>query len=152
MTSRRVDRDPMPSRGPDRKSAVRRQSNARADVSMGQLVAYFLRLGSLGFGGPAALVAIMEDDLVEQRKWLTRDRYLEGLAICQTLPGPLAIQVGIYVGYICRGVVGAWVAGSAFILPTFAIVLASAYLYERFSAPTLLRAFFYVLSPAALAL
>src|SRR5438445_1455469 len=111
-----------------------------SEVSMPQLAAYFLRLGSLGFGGPAALVAIMEDDLVEQRKWLTRDRYLEGLAICQTLPGPLAIQVGIYVGYICRGVLGAWVAGSAFILPPFAIVLASAYLYERFSASPWFRA------------
>src|SRR5438128_3108887 len=113
MTSRHVDCDPMPSRSPDRKSAVRRQSNARAEVSMAQLVAYFLRLGALGFGGPAALVAIMEDDLVEQRKWLRRDRYLEGLAICQSLPGPLAIQVGIYVGYIYRGILGAWVAGGA---------------------------------------
>jgi chromate transporter len=94
----------------------------------------------------------MEDDLVEQRKWLTRDRYLEGLAICQTLPGPLAIQVGIYVGYICRGVLGAWAAGSAFILAPFAIVLASAYLYERFSALTLVRALFYGISPVVIAL
>src|SRR2546426_12151035 len=95
------------------------RSPARADVSMLQLVAYFLRLGSLGFGGPAALVAIMKDDLVEQRTWLTRERYLEGLAICQTLPGPLAIQVGLYVGYLCRGVDGAWAAGSAFLVPPF---------------------------------
>src|SRR5438034_11388200 len=102
MTSRRVDRDPMPSRGPDRKSAVRRQSNARADVSMGQLVAYFLRLGSLGFGGPAALVAIMEDDLVKRSHWLSREEYLEGLAICQTLPGPPAIQVGKIGRASCR--------------------------------------------------
>src|SRR4051794_37311607 len=83
-------------------------SHTRADVSMREIVAYFLRLGSLGFGGPAALVAIMKDDLVEQRKWLTPNQYLEGLAVCQTLPGPLAIQVGIYVGYVCRGVLGAW--------------------------------------------
>src|SRR5438128_11819916 len=123
MTSRHVDCDPMPSRSPDRKSAVRRQSNARADVSMGQLVAYFLRLGSLGFGGPAALVAIMEDDLVERRKWLTRDRYLEGLAICQTLPGPPAIQVGIYAGYICSGIPGACAARGAYMLPPCALGL-----------------------------
>ena len=128
------------------------RSPARADVSMPQLVAYFLRLGSLGFGGPAALVAIMEDDLVERRKWLTRDRYLEGLAICQTLPGPLAIQVGTYVGYICRGILGAWVAGGAFILPPFAIVLASAYLYQRFSAVTFVQALFYGISPVVIAL
>src|SRR5712691_6437291 len=75
---------------------------------MRQLVAYFFRLGSIGFGGPAALVATMEDDLVERRRWLNREEYLEGLAICQTLPGPLANQVGIYVGYVRRGVVGAW--------------------------------------------
>jgi len=117
-----------------------------------QLVTYFLRLGSLGFGGPAALVAIMEGDLVEQRKWLTRDRYLEGLAICQTLPGPLAIQVGIYVGYICRGILGAWLAGGAFILPPFTIVLAAAYLYERFNALTFVQALFYGISPVVIAL
>src|SRR5712691_2359151 len=128
------------------------RSQTRADVSMRQLVAYFLRLGSLGFGGPAALVAIMEDDLVEQRTWLSRDAYLEGLAICQTLPGPLAIQVGIYVGYVRRGVLGAWMAGGAFILPPFLIVLACAYLYERFNALTQVQALFYGISPVVIAL
>src|SRR6266571_3522459 len=111
-----------------RDSAGDRRAQTRADVSVLQLVAYFLRLGSLGFGGPAALVAIMEDDLVERRHWITREEYLEGLAVCQTLPGPLAIQVGIYVGYVRRGVVGAWMAGAPFILPPFLIVLACAYL------------------------
>ena len=101
---------------------------------MGQLVEYFLRLGAIGFGGPAALVATMEDDLVERRRWLTREEYLEGLAVCQTLPGPLAIQVGIYVGYVRHGVLGAWAAGGAFIVPPFLIVLACAHLYQRFSA------------------
>src|SRR5712691_8924939 len=119
---------------------------------MRQLVAYFFRLGSIGFGGPAALVATMEDDLVERRHWLKREEYLEGLAICQTLPGPLAIQVGIYVGYVRRGVVGAWMAGAAFILPPFLIVLACAYLYERFSALTVVQALFYGISPVVIAL
>src|SRR5438093_11789682 len=123
-----------------------------SEVSMAQLVAYFLRLGALGFGGPAALVAIMEDDLVERRHWLSREEYLEGLAVCQTLPGPLAIQVGIYVGYVRRGVVGAWMAGAAFILPPFLIVLACAYLYERFSALTQVQALFYGVSPVVIAL
>lgn len=119
---------------------------------MRQLVAYFFRLGSIGFGGPAALVATMEDDLVERRRWLTREEYLEGLAVCQTLPGPLAIQVGIYVGYVRRGVLGAWAAGGAFILPPFLIVLACAYLYQRFSALTQVQALFYGISPVVIAL
>ncbi len=119
---------------------------------MRQLVAYFLRLGALGFGGPAALVAILEDDLVERRQWLTREEYLKGLAVCQTLPGPLAIQVGIYVGYVRRGVLGAWVAGGAFILPPFLIVLACAYLYQRFSALTQVQALLYGISPVVIAL
>jgi len=119
---------------------------------MGQLVAYFLRLGSLGFGGPAALVAIMEDDLVKRSHWLSREEYLEGLAICQTLPGPPAIQVGIYVGYVQRGALGAWMAGAAFILPPFLIVLACAYLYQRFSALTQVQALFYGISPVVIAL
>jgi chromate transporter len=121
-------------------------------VRLFQLVRYFLRLGTIGFGGPAALVAIMEAELVEQRKWLTRNEYLEGLAVCQTLPGPLAIQVGIYVGYVRGGFLGAWLAGGAFILPPFLIVLGSAYLYERFSALTQVRALFYGISPVVIAL
>ena len=117
---------------------------------MRQFVAYFVRLGALGFGGPAALVAIMEDDLVERRHWLSREEYLECLG--QTLPGPLAIQVGIYVGYVQRGALGAWMAGAAFILSPFLIVLTCAYLYQRFSALTQVQALFYGISPVVIAL
>ena len=70
-----------------------------SDVSRAQLAAYFLRLGAIGFGGPAALVAIMEDDLVERRHWLNREEYLEGLAICQTLPGRSRFRSGSMSGW-----------------------------------------------------
>jgi chromate transporter len=91
---------------------------------IGELVRYFLRLGFLGFGGPVALVGQMERELVNDRKWLTKEQMREAIAICQSLPGPLAIQVGIYVSYLRGGFWGAWAGGWAFILPNFVIVAA----------------------------
>ena len=73
---------------------------------IGELVRYFLRLGFLGFGGPVALVGQMERELVDERKWLTKEQMREAIAICQSLPGPLAIQVGIYVSYLRGGFLG----------------------------------------------
>jgi len=75
---------------------------------IGELARYFLRLGFLGFGGPVALVGQMERELVDERKWLTKEQMREAIAICQSLPGPLAIQVGIYVCYLRGGFWGAW--------------------------------------------
>src|SRR6201987_3106349 len=89
---------------------------------IGELVRYFLRLGCLGFGGPVALVGQMERELVDGKKWLTKEQMREAIAICQSLPGPLAIQVGIYVSYLRGGFWGAWAGGWAFILPNFIIV------------------------------
>src|SRR5215813_14440153 len=91
-------------------------------VPIRELVWYFLRLGALGFGGPVALCGQMERELVEGRKWLTKDEMREGIAVCQSLPGPLAIQVGIFISYIRGGFWGAWAGGWAFILPNFLIV------------------------------
>lgn len=88
------------------------------------LVRYFLRLGALGFGGPVALCGQMEKELVEERKWLTREEMREGIAVCQSLPGPLAIQVGIFVSYLRGGFWGVWAGGWAFILPNFVIASA----------------------------
>jgi len=76
------------------------------DGRIGELVRYFLRLGCLGFGGPVALVGQMERELVDDRKWLTKDQMREAIAICQSLPGPLAIQVGVYVAYLRGGLLG----------------------------------------------
>jgi len=86
---------------------------------IGELVKYFLRLGFLGFGGPVALVGQMERELVGEYKWLTKEQLREAIAICQSLPGPLAIQVGIYVSYLRGGFWSAWAGGWAFILPNF---------------------------------
>src|SRR5205085_4476648 len=116
------------------------------------LVRYFLRLGALGFGGPVALVGQMEKELVAERHWLTRDEMREGIAICQSLPGPLAIQVGIFVAYLRGGFWGAWAGGWAFILPNFVIVASLAALYVHFGGLSPVRAIFYGVSPAVIAL
>ena len=97
-------------------------STTAAPGRIGELVRYFLRLGFLGFGGPVALVGQMERELVAERGWLTKEQMREAIAICQSLPGPLAIQVGIYVSYLRGGFWGAWAGGWAFILPNFVIV------------------------------
>jgi len=117
-----------------------------------ELVRYFLRLGFLGFGGPVALVGQMERELVDERKWLTKEQMREAIAICQSLPGPLAIQVGIYVSYLRGGFWGAWAGGWAFILPNFVIVAALGALYVYLGDLQPVTAIFYGVSPAVIAL
>jgi len=117
-----------------------------------ELVLYFLRLGLLGFGGPVALVGQMERELVTERGWLTREQMREAIAICQSLPGPLAIQVGIYISYLRGGFRGAWAGGWAFILPNFVIVAALGALYVYFGGLKPVTAIFYGVSPAVIAL
>jgi chromate transporter len=121
-------------------------------VSIPDLVRYFLRLGLLGFGGPVALVGQMERELVGDKKWLTKDEMREGIAVCQSLPGPLAIQVGIWVSYIRGGFWGAWAGGWSFILPNFIIVSALGALYVYFGGLSPVKAIFYGVSPAVIAL
>ena len=127
-------------------------SEAIPPVRIRDLVGYFLRLGALGFGGPVALVGQMERELVTERRWLGKDELRQGLAVCQSLPGPLAIQVGIFVSYLRGGFWGAWAGGLAFIAPNFLIVTALAALYGRFGELSPLRAIFYGVSPAVIAL
>jgi chromate transporter len=117
-----------------------------------EVVPYFLRLGLLGFGGPVALVGQMERELVGERGWMTKEQMREAIAICQTLPGPLAIQVGIYVSYLRAGFWGAWAGGWAFILPNFVIVAALAAFYVYFGDLKPVTAIFYGVSPAVIAL
>src|ERR1700726_5068275 len=117
-----------------------------------ELVRYFLRLGFLGFGGPVALVGQMERELVNDRQWLTKKQMREAIAICQSLPGPLAIQVGIYVSYLRGGFWGAWAGGWAFILPNFIIVAALGALYVYLGDLQPVTAIFYGVSPAVIAL
>src|ERR1700681_1358014 len=119
---------------------------------MRELVLYFLRLGFLGFGGPVALVGQMERELVDQRQGLTKEQMREAIAICQSLPGPLAIQVGIYVAYLRGGFWGAWAGGWAFILPNFVIVASLGALYVYLGDLQPVTAIFYGVSPAVIAL
>src|SRR5256712_5658616 len=104
-------------------------SGAAPGYSMWQLILYALRLGTFGFGGPVALVGYMHRDLVEQRKWITEEDYKEGLALAQLAPGPLAAQLSIYLGYIHYKIIGATLAGIAFVLPSFLMVLGLGYAY-----------------------
>ena len=117
-----------------------------------EIVAYFLRLGTLGFGGPVALVGLMEKELVQDRQWLTREEMRNAVAVSQTLPGPLAIQVGIFIAYLRGGFWGAWAGGWAFILPNFLIVAALGALYVHFGGLSWMTAVFYGVSPAVIAL
>src|SRR6266851_4684517 len=117
-----------------------------------ELVRYFLGLGLLGFGGPVALVGQMERELVTEREWLTKEQMREAIAICQSLPGPLAIQVGIYISYLRGGSWGAWAGGWAFIFPNFVIVAALGALYVYLGDLQPVTAVFYGVSPAVIAL
>jgi chromate transporter len=117
-----------------------------------ELLTYFLRLGLLGFGGPVALVGQMERELVSERAWLTKQQMREAIAVCQSLPGPLAIQVGIYIAYLRGGFWGAWIGGWAFIFPNFVIVAGLGALYVYFGDLKPVTAIFYGVSPAVIAL
>lgn len=120
--------------------------------SIWSIVTYFLRLGSLGFGGPVALCGQMEKDLVQDKGWLTKTEMREAIAISQSLPGPLAIQVGIFISYMRGGFWGAWAGGWAFILPNFIIVSGLGALYVHFGGLSWMTAIFYGVSPAVIAL
>jgi chromate transporter len=113
---------------------------------------YFLGLGTWGFGGPIATVGYMQRDLVESRRWITRRDFLDGVALGQTMPGPLAAQVAMWVGYLQAGAVGAVGTAVPFILPSLAIVLGVAYLYVRFEGLTIVQSLFYGIAPAVMAI
>src|ERR671912_3034371 len=94
-----------------------------AKYSLRDLIIYYLKLGTWGFGGPVALVGYMHRDLVVDKKWITEEDYKEGLALSQLAPGPLAAQLSIYIGYVDYKILGATVVGVAFVLPSFFMVL-----------------------------
>ena len=108
-----------------------------------QLVLYMLRLGTLGFGGPVALVGYMYRDLVEQRGWISDADYKEGMALAQLMPGPLAAQLAIYLGYVHFRLWGATLVGVAFVLPSFAMVLALGAAYKAYGGISWMQAVFY---------
>lgn len=119
-------------------------------ASFTQFVGYFLWLGTVGFGGPIALAGHMQQDLVDDRKWIRKEDYLEGLALAQLAPGPLAAQLAIYLGYIRAGVVGATAVGFAFVLPSFLMVLGLSAAYVRFGGLPWMQGMFYGIGAAVI--
>jgi chromate transporter len=111
-----------------------------------ELTQYFLRLGTLGFGGPVALVGFMRRDLVDARAWISEAEYKEGLALSQLAPGPLAAQLAMYLGYVHHGILGSSLAGLAFVLPSFVMVVALGWAYTRFGGLEWMQAVFYAVS------
>src|ERR687897_432750 len=115
-----------------------------------QLTAYFLKLGTIGFGGPVALVGYMQRDLVERRRWIDDEEYKLGLALAQIMPGPLAAQLAMAIGYFAHGVLGATLVGLAFVLPSFLMVLGLSALYVAFGGLWWMQAVFYGISAAVI--
>jgi len=119
-------------------------------ISLPRFVGYFLWLGTVGFGGPIALAGHMQQDLVDERGWISREDYVEGLALAQLAPGPLAAQLAIYLGYLRAGVLGATLVGVAFILPSFLMVLALSAAYVRFGGLAWMQGMFYGIGAAVI--
>src|SRR5438552_13993364 len=113
---------------------------------------YFLGLGTWGFGGPIATVGYMQRDLVERRGWLDRQDFLNGVALGQTMPGPLAAQVAMWVGYLQRGPLGALLVAVPFILPSFVLVVAVAAVYVRYQGLAVVASLFYGIAPGVMAI
>lgn len=118
--------------------------------SLPQLTRYFLKLGTTGFGGPVALVGYMHRDLVEKHKWISEEEYKEGLALAQLAPGPLAAQLGIYIGFVHYGWLGATLAGLAFVIPSFIMVVIIGMAYKLFGGLPWMQAVFYGVGAAVI--
>lgn len=131
---------------------MRESTPGRAAYTLWQMVLYMLRLGALGFGGPVALVGYMHRDLVEERGWISEADYKEGLALAQMAPGPLAAQLGIYMGYVHYRLPGATLAGLAFVLPSFLMVVALGWAYVRFGGLSWMQAVFYGVGAGVIAI
>ena len=121
-----------------------------ARYSLAAMTRYFLTLGTIGFGGPVALVGYMYRDLVESRRWIGEGDYKEGLALAQLMPGPLAAQLAMYLGYVHYRVLGATIVGAAFVLPSFLMVIAIGFAYLRFGGLPWMQALFYGVGAAVI--
>jgi chromate transporter len=119
-------------------------------VSLSRFAGYFLWLGTVGFGGPIALAGRMQQDLVDGRGWISREDYVEGLALAQLAPGPLAAQLAMYLGYLRAGALGATLVGIGFVLPSFLMVLALSAAYMRFGGLNWMQAVFYGIGAAVI--
>jgi chromate transporter len=126
------------------------QISEKPKYSLAELTQYFLKLGTTGFGGPVALVGYMHQDLVETKKWISEDEYKEGLALSQLAPGPLAAQLGIYLGYVHYGILGATLTGLAFVIPSFIMVVLLGMAYKLYGGLAWMQAVFYGVSAAVI--
>src|SRR6266576_4419992 len=125
-------------------------ASTSTEVSLIRFVGYFLRLGAVGFGGPIALAGHMQQDLVNERGWINKQDYLDGLALAQLAPGPLAAQLAIYLGYVRAGILGATAVALAFVLPSFLMVLALSAAYVRFGGLAWMQGLFYGIGAAVI--
>src|SRR5512138_212322 len=120
--------------------------------TMRELLLYFLRLGTFGFGGPIALAGYMQRDLVEERRWISKQDYLEGLALAQLMPGPLAAQLAMYLGWVRARVLGATLVAFCFVFPSWLMVLALSLLYVRYGGLAWMQGAFYGIGAAVIAI
>ncbi|WP_426670098.1 chromate transporter [Mucilaginibacter sp. McL0603] len=125
-------------------------SSLKPAYSLPDLVKYYLKLGTWGFGGPVALVGYMHRDLVENKGWLTEEEYKEGLALAQLAPGPLAAQLGIYIGFVHYRFIGATLAGLAFVIPSFIMVVVLGMAYQLYGGLAWMQAVFYGVGAAVI--
>ena len=126
-------------------------AEAPAPVSFWEAFRYWFKLGFISFGGPAGQIAIMHQELVEKRRWISEHRYLHGLNFCMLLPGPEAIQLAIYISWLMHGVRGAVVAGVMFFLPAFILLSLLAGVYLAWGDLPLVQGIFYGIRPAVVA-
>ena len=136
---------------PDKSAVEPRPPRSARAGSLGELAAFFLRLGATAFGGPAAHIAIMEDELVRRRAWLSREKFLDLLGASNLIPGPSSSELAIHIGYQRAGFAGLLVAGTCFILPAFAMVSAFAWAYVRFGRLPAISALLYGVKPVVIA-
>jgi chromate transporter len=122
----------------------------KPSYTLRQLTLYFLKLGAVGFGGPVALVGYMHKDLVENHKWISEEEYKQGLALAQLAPGPLAAQLGIYLGFVDYRILGATLTGIAFVLPSFIMVVLLGIAYKLFGGLPWMQAAFYGVAAAVI--
>src|SRR3954463_5016160 len=143
-----------PSGSPRRASdpATIQPASESVPCTMREFLLYFLRLGTFGFGGPIALAGYMQRDLVEQRRWVSKQDYVEGLALAQLAPGPLAAQLAIYLGWVRGRVLGATLVSIAFILPSLLMVLAISALYVAYGGLAWMQGLFYGIGAAVIAI
>ncbi len=133
-------------------TAVEEEPSVAAAPPMRSFLGYFLRLGTFGFGGPIALAGYMQRDLVERRRWVSKQDYVEGLALAQLAPGPLAAQLAIYLGWVRGKLLGATLVSAAFILPSFVMVLVLSVLYVQFGGLSWMQGAFYGIGAAVIAI